>query len=240
MPGGARPWGRVVAVCLALGQVARAEPELPSYKDQVVIAAWTEVDGQITAACDWPQGAEGLGVPLRCDPPALRATIAGAKAFERDVTPDGRIRYLIGLAYRHLGDVSAAETSFREALALSPKRAEAWFDLGELLAGKRDWAGARDAFTHVTTIVPSGPRAWPGWLQLAQMDAQLQDPPAFEVHLRQALRHGMNPQVIAGDRAWRGFLVDPVMGPVVERMVSIHGGPEILESLRAPDEPPSR
>lgn len=224
---------RVLLASWCWATVAHAEPTLPSYKDQVVIAAWTDVDAAITASCDWPQGSEGLGVPVRCDPAALRAAIAGAEAFERTVVPDGRIRYLIGLAHRHLGAVDAAEAAFRDALKLSPNRAEAWFDLGELLAGKRDWTGAREAFTHVTTLVPTGPRSWPGWLQLAQTDAQLKDAEAFEAHLRSAVRYGFDLQLIAGDAAWKGFLADPVTGPSVERVVRTYGGPEILASLAA-------
>lgn len=228
---------RVLALLSLTGAVAHAEPDLPSYKEQVVIAVWTDVDAGITASCDWPEGSEGVGVPLHCDADKLHAVIAGAQSFERTVVPDGRIRYLIGLAHRHLGEVDAAEASFREALKLAPDRAEAWFDLGELLAGKLDWAGARDAFVHVTTLVPTGERAWPGWLQLAQADAHGQDAAAFELHLRNALRFGMNIQVIAGNDAWRGFLVDPVIGPTVERMITVYGGPEILASLKAEPTP---
>lgn len=230
----ARP---ALALLALMATVARAEPDLPSYKDEVVIAAWTDVDAAITASCDWPQGSEGVGVPLHCDADKLHAVIGGAQAFERTVVPDRRIRYLIGLAHRHLGEVDAAEAAFREALKLAPNRAEAWFDLGELLAGKRDWDGARDAFTHVTALVPAGARSWPGWLQLAQADAQKQDAAAFEAHLRNALRYGMNIQVIAGDAAWKGFLVDPVIGPTVERMVTVYGGPEILASLKGDEAP---
>ncbi len=227
----------LVALLACLGPFAHAEPDLPSYKDEVVIAAWTDVDAAITASCDWPEGSGGVGVPIHCDADHLRAVIAGAQSFERTVVPDGRIRYLIGLAHRHLGEVDAAEAAFREALKLAPNRAEAWFDLGELLAGKRDWDGARDAFTHVTTLVPSGPRSWPGWLQLAQADAQKQDAVAFEAHLRNALRYGMNIQVIAGDAAWKGFLADPVIGTTVERMITVYGGPEILASLKGDGAP---
>lgn len=226
--------GATVCCALALTASAHAEPELPSYQDRIVIAAWLQVDKQITQACRWPQDAEGIGVPLSCEPEALRTAIRSARGFERDVVEDGRIRYLIGLAYRHLGDLATAERCLREALQLAPNRAEAWSDLGELLANQQDWVGAAEAFTHVTELVPSGPRAWPGWLALAQVHAQQQNVAAFESDLRQALRHGLSLRTVAGQPAWKAFLRDPVVGPAVERMATIYGGPEVLESLRAP------
>ena len=74
-------------------------------------------------------------------------------------------------------------------------------------------------------------------MQQLQADAQKQDAVAFEAHLRNALRYGMNIQVIAGDAAWKGFLADPVIGTTVERMITVYGGPEILASLKGDGAP---
>lgn len=219
---------------LLLAALARAEPELPSYREEVVVAAWTAMDDAITRACRWPEGQRGVGAPLACSELALDRAIDEGRAFERQVTPDARIRYLTGLATRHRGDLRAAERLLGEAVALDPGRAEAWFDLGELRAGRQDWAGAAEAFARVTALVPTGPRAWPGWLQRAQIAALQGDAAAFEHHLREALRHGFTFRMIVGQPAWRGFWADPRIQPTLEQMLSVYASEDVRESLETP------
>ncbi|MCB9680291.1 MAG: tetratricopeptide repeat protein [Alphaproteobacteria bacterium] len=210
---------------------ARAEPELPSYRDEIVVAEWIAVDKAITAACRWAPGSAGMGVPLSCSRDKLDAVLARIDAFQRTVTPDARLTYLAGLARRHQGDRAAAEATFREVVALDPRRAEAWMDLGELLTTDQRWDEAAAAFTRVTELVPEGPRAWPGWFQLAQVDAHRQQPDAFEDHLRQALRFGFTFRMIEGQPAWQAFWADPTLRPALERMLLVYGDAEIRQSL---------
>lgn len=229
-----RSWRACSALFLLPGLVARAEPPLPSYREELVVAAWEDLDRAITDACVWPRGQEGLGVPLSCEPARLDEVILRASLFLDRVVPDGRIRYLVGLAHRHKGELHQAQLAFRDAVRLSPDRAEAWFDLGELLAGQQDWDGARAAFEEVTRLVPEGTRSWPGWFQLAQVDAAQRRPEALEVHLRSALRHGFSFRLVTQNPAWRRFYADPELRPVLERLVSVYAEPEVRKALEQP------
>src|SRR5690606_10918968 len=130
---------------------------LPSYREEVVVAAWGELDAAITASCSWPRGSPaGVGAPLRCDAERLRAVIARARDFARHVADDARVHFLIGLAHRHLGELAAAERAQQAAVSRNADRADAWWELGELRELRQDWPGAREAFEHVTRLVPEG------------------------------------------------------------------------------------
>lgn len=217
---------------LLAGWAQAASPDLPSYRNQVVVAYWTALDARITASCQWPRGAQGMGVPLVCRDKDLEEAIAAAQQFLTHVADDGRIHYLIGLAQRHLGQTAAAIASFEAAVQRDPTRAEAWFDLGELRANQQRWDDAATAFTHVTTLLPEGPQAWAGWLQLAQVDAHMGRAEAFEEHLRQALRWGFTFQMVAHQEAWKGFYADPTIHDVLDRMLSVYATPDVRGSLR--------
>jgi tetratricopeptide (TPR) repeat protein len=214
-----------------------AQVQLPSFREELVVSAWLETDQQITRACRWPEGYLGVGTPLHCIEEQLDEAIVFAERFQRQVTPDGRIRYLIGLAQRHAGRIQPAIETQRYAIKLAPERKEAWMELGELLTLERRYEQAREAFEQVTHLLPDGPGAWLPWFQLAQIDAHQRLPEPFEAHIRQALRHGFTFQAIEGQPAWQAFYADPVMQPVIRRMVSYYSKDTILKSLEthAPD-----
>lgn len=212
--------------------LATAAPPLPDYQEEAIVGAWTELDTRITAACVWPPGLTGLGPPLSCDDTKLKAALSRGLQLVRDLADDGRFHYLIALTHRHLGDVRAAEASLRDCLSRRPDRAEAWYDLGEILAARSAWTEAAEAFVQVTKLRPNGPVSWPGWLQLAQARAHLHDAPGFEDALREALRWGFDLRTIAGQPAWKAFYADPALRPAVERTVGVYAVPEVLESLK--------
>ncbi len=216
---------------ISLNLPARAEPALPSYREEVVVAAWNELDAAITASCRWNKGLEGIGAPLTCDADRLDAVIAQAEAFTSHVVNDGRIHYLMGLAQRHRGELQAAERSLRTSTQLAPTRVEAWFDLGELLSRRRDWEGARTAFTQVVALLPEGKRAWPGWFQLAQVAGHRGDAEELDRALREALRHGFTFQIVMGNEGWATFLADPVLRPGLERLIRVYADPEVAGAL---------
>ncbi len=222
-----------VLASLGLAPLARAEPTLPSYREEVVVAAWKELDEAITASCRWNKGLEGIGAPLTCDADRLDAVIVQAKAFASHVVNDGRIHYLMGLAQRHRGELQAAERSFRASTELAPTRVEAWFDLGELLSRRRDWEGAREAFTQVVSLLPEGKRAWPGWFQLAQVAGHRGDAEELDRALREALRHGFTFQIVMGNEGWAAFVADPVLRPGLERLIRVYADPEVAGALLA-------
>jgi tetratricopeptide (TPR) repeat protein len=221
----------IASITLAWASAAWADLPPPDWREELIVAAWTDVDRQITGACQW-SGAVGASIPTACDPARLDAAIATAGAFERQVTPDARLRYLTGLAHRHAGRPALAEAALREAAVLDRDRAEVWSDLGELLTARGAWAEADAAFAEVCRLRPSGAGAWIGWLQRAQVAASRQDPVGLETHLREALDRGLALAVVAGQPAWRRFYRDPLLRPVIERMVGMHADPAVLESLK--------
>jgi tetratricopeptide (TPR) repeat protein len=215
-----------------LTRAAQADLPLPDYRDELIVAAWIELDQRITQACTWPRGSAGVGAPLSCEPAALDRAIAHAEDFLTEVTEDGRIHYLIGLAHRHAGRLAEAERALRRATTLSPERTEAWFDLGELLSQRGAWPEARAAFTRVTTLLPTGPTAWLGWLQLAQVSAHQKDAEAFERDVREALRHGFTFRLIEGQPAWVGFYADPALHDTLDRLIRYYADEAVLNSLK--------
>jgi tetratricopeptide (TPR) repeat protein len=213
--------------------LAVAAPPLPDYREEAVVGAWTELDKRITASCSWNPGQTGLGAPLACDPAALDRAIAWGRQVLRDVADDGRLHYLIGLAHRYADRPQDAEAALREAVKLSPDRADAWADLGDLLSARGAWEEAATAFRNVARLRPDGPVSWYAWLQLAQIAANRHDPEGFESALREALRLGFSLRTITGNPAWQAWWADPTMRPAVERMVGGYAEPRVLESLRA-------
>lgn len=205
--------------------LAFAGMPLPDYRDALVQAVWHEVDSLIEAAClDRP-------AQLACHPEPLAEAIQRATQFQRQVTPDARLEYLIGLAHRSGGDPTAAERSFRSAVALDADRADAWHDLGELMLLQGRYDDARVAFEHVARLVTDGNRAWLGPWRLAEVAGHQKDPAAFETHVRTALSRGFTFRLVRGDPTWRGFLADPVIGPSARKLITVYGTPDVLQSL---------
>jgi tetratricopeptide (TPR) repeat protein len=224
----------MLPLLLLMAGTSHADDVLPSYREEVVIAAWKQLDGEITDACDWPRGSRGVGAPLECRADALKAVVAHANRFLERVADDARIHFLVGLAYRHAGDLHAAERAQEDAVARNRDRADAWWELGELRELRGDWAGAHAAFTEVVRLVPTGPRALPGWFQLAQTDAHLGDAEAFERDLREALRFGFSFRDVAGQPAWKAFFADPRLHDTLDRMLVVYADEDVRASLASP------
>ena len=225
--------GLILLALLAVqATAAHAGVPLPDWREEVIVATWERLDAQITEACSWPEGSAGVGRPLGCDEAKLDRAIAWGRQVLRDVANDGRIHYLIGLAERHAGRADKAEQALREATTLSPDRAEAWADLGDLLVARKAWDEADAAIRQVIRLNPEGPAAWYGWLQLAQVAGWRQQPGPFEDAVREAIRLGFSLRTVTGNAAWKGFYADPVMRPTVERVVGTYAEPGVLDSLR--------
>ena len=203
---------------LFVAVTANAEMPLPSYRDELVRKAWLEADELLEAG-------------------HLEEAAASAKAFEDQVTPDGTLEYLIGLSWRLRDEPRKAEKHYREALSLDPDLPEAWSDLGEILLVQGRLDEADDAFQKVEQGVPNGPYAWLGPQRLAEIGALRHDPEAFERHIHDALRKGFSFQTVVGLPNWRAFYADPAMHDSVEKMITVYGDPDILDSLKAPPPP---
>ena len=208
---------------------ASAEMPLPDYADSLVQARWHEVDSLIEAGCHRLGSGQAT-----CNPEPLDEAIAKASAFEAVVVEDARLAYLIGLAAQLKGDVATAESNWRRAVRLDEERADAWHDLGELTLAQGRLDDAAEAFAHVTDLVSRGNKAWLGPWRQAEVAAQQGDAAEFEAHMRKALERGFSFRLVQGLPAWKGFLADPVIGPSVQKLVTVYGSEEVLDSLRAP------
>ena len=191
-------------------------------------AEWASVNASVEAACTRPRF---IGQAATCRADELHLAIDRATRFQREVTPDGGLEYLIGLAHRYLGDTAEAERHYRRATALRPDDQGAWNDLGEMHLASGRWAEAEVAFTHVARLVPEGPSAWIGPWRLAEVAAQQHDAARFEDHLREALRRGFTFRTIAGLPNWKGFYADPALSDSIEKLVTVYGDRAILDSL---------
>lgn len=208
----------------ALLGLAAASIPFPDYRDQLVQSTWFEVNSLLEAACDAPGFAT-------CNPEPLDEAITKATAFQRHVTPDARLEYLIGLAWISRGEPAKGERALRAALALDVDRADAWHDLGELTLNQGRLDEAEEAFGHVDRLVPDGPRGWLGPWRLAEVAARRRDPVVFERQMKEALRRGFSFTLIQGRENWREFAADPAIGPVVRKLVTVYGTPDVLQSL---------
>lgn len=215
--------------------VAQAERPLPDYTNEVVIAAWFEVDRAISDACVWSEAGPDAGLPpLSCNVERLDKAIEVAESFIAHVRDDGRMHYLIALAHRHAGRLKKAEASLERAVKLAPDRSEAWRELGELRTMRGAHAEAEKAFAEVTRLLPG---VWVGWFQRAQAHGHLGDAAAFEGHLLTALKYGFSFRLVEGNPAWTAFANDPKLSRTLERLAGVYGEPGLLERLRAPETP---
>ncbi len=81
-------------------------------------------------------------------------------------------------------DLVAAAIAYERLLALRPRHAEAWFNLGVTRMQTRDWAKARDAYHQAVSIHPIYAEAWNN---LALVELNAGDPAAAEACYRRAL-----------------------------------------------------
>lgn len=65
-----------------------------------------------------------------------------------------RVQHSLGLLYRRVGDLAAAETAFREALRIHPRHAVSATRLGEVLLARGREQAAAEAFRYALSIAP--------------------------------------------------------------------------------------
>jgi tetratricopeptide (TPR) repeat protein len=210
-------------------QIAAAEMPLPTYEDWMGRAKWHEVNAKLEENCQFST----LSSAVVCqDLPALEALIAETESFQKHVLRDAGLEYLIGLAWRYDGKEDRAGAKYRAAVALDPDYSAPWSDLGELhlIAGEYDKAD--EAFAQVTRLEADGPQGWIGPWRQAEVAAHQHNAEAFEDHMHEALKRGFSFRQIEGLPNWKGFYADPKMRDSIEKMITVYGSREILESLR--------
>lgn len=213
---------------LLLTQLAAAELPLPSYRDAIARVHWHDVNARIENACTF-DGGQAAWV---CDTPTVERALEDASAFSEQAFEDAGITYLLGYGNRVLGRAGRAERHYARAVALDPEYETAWYDLGELQLAHGQLAEAERAFTEVARLRAEGPNAWVGPWRLAEVAAHRHDPAAFERHMKEALRRGFSFRQIAGLPNWQAFYADPAMTSSIEKLLTVYGSPEIIESLK--------
>ncbi len=203
----------LAALVLGIG-AARTEIPPPDYRDTLMAAAADEVSRLARQ--------EGLG-------PATTF----AKTWERQIGPDARLAYELGLASRLAGEPDDARRWLDRAVTLDPTLVAARYDRGEVLLSADDLDGAEADFREVVRLAPD---QWAGHFRLADVAGRRRDAPAFEQHLLDALRHGFSFRSVVGDPRWHGYLGDAELGPIVRRLVVVYQDGAVLDALERPPE----
>ncbi|MDP2314059.1 MAG: tetratricopeptide repeat protein [Pseudomonadota bacterium] len=203
----------LAALVLAIGS-ARAEIPPPDYRDALMAAAADEVSRL-----------------ARQD--GLDAATKFAKTWARQIGPDARLVYELGLASRLSGRPDDARRWLDRAVELDPLLVAARYDRGEVLLSEGDLDGAEADFREVARLAPD---QWAGHFRLADVAGRKRDAPAFEAHLLDALRHGFSFRSVVGDPRWHGYLADAELGPIVRRLVVVYQDEGVLDALERPPE----
>jgi len=200
---------------------------LPSYREALIQRTWHQLNDRLEQLCRFDTRAQA--VVCSQDPEPL---LDHARAFQKHVTLDAGLAYLIGLGERYRGQHKLAKRHYREALELDPTYTAAWHDLGELhlIDGQIDLA--HEAFSQVANLHETGPNCWIGPWRLAEVAAHRQDAQEFEAQMREALRRGFSFRQIDGLPNWKAFYLDPSLQMVIDKLVRVYGTKETLDSLR--------
>lgn len=215
----------MIAALLGWG-VALAEVPLPSYRDELVRDRWAQVDGILREGCTTDR------FPVACQEGVVDRAIAAVDVFEDAVVRDAGLEYLAGLACRYGGRDDQAVTRYQSALALDPKLAEAWYDLGEIWMTRARYDDARHAFEQVRDLEADTDHAWLGPWRLGEVAALQHDPAGFERHIKEALRHGFSLRQIMGQENWRGFYADPALRDVLDKLLTVYSTEDVRDSLK--------
>ena len=215
-------------VFFLISSISLAEIPLPSYRDELALSTWYEVNSRIEDACLKERKTQQC---LGWDGEILDDAIAMADRFQDYLFRDARLEYLTGLAYKLSNNNAKAKARYQAAIELDANRVDAWHDLGEVYLADGDFEQAKDAFSHVNHLVPTGPKAWVGPWRLAEVAAHQQDTVAFEEQMHEALRRGFSFRQIEGLPNWKAFYADPAMRDSVAKLVTVYGSADTLKTL---------
>jgi tetratricopeptide (TPR) repeat protein len=176
-----------------------------------------------------------LGARLGAQIEALSATnpeaagTLGARIEDR-VGPLAEARYATGLAFNRARDRDTALVWYDRCLALAPLHRGALYDRAELRLLGGDTEGAR---ADLGLLLAHPPVHWSTQLRVAQLAAMDGDPLAFERAMVGALAAGFELRTLALDPAWRAWLDDPALGPILHRLIAVYGSEGLLDELRS-------
>jgi tetratricopeptide (TPR) repeat protein len=159
---------------------------------------------------------------------AFHEAVALAKRIETHVAPLPGVAYEAGFAHNQLGHIDQALTQYNLAIALDPHLATARYDRGEIYISLRRWTEARADFINV---VAAEPEHWAGHFRLAHIAGATGESKAFERHLTEAIRHGLDLHSLAADPTWFGFAQDEVVGAAMRKVLVLYGSEALLREF---------
>lgn len=161
--------------------------------------------------------------------------IARCKVHGKAFGPSAAVLYEWAYAHNGLGELEQARQKYGEVLELDPRHAAARYDRAELLLAAGDIDGAA---VDLAVAAELRPDHWAVHFRLAEVAARRGQSEAFETALMAALKNGLDLRGLGPDPDWQGFARDPVIGPVLERIITVYGDPATLRELhQAPPAP---
>ena len=144
---------------------------------------------------------------------------------------DAKLSYELGLGWRLTGQTERALNALDAALKAHPTMVAAHYDRGELLLDQGNLEGAKADFT---AVAESEPTAWPGHFRLADVAGRQGDVLTFEQELTAALRCGFSFRSISEDTHWRKVFHDPLLGPAMQRLITVYQGEDVFTLFEEP------
>jgi len=176
---------------------------------------------------------------LAQDAAAHAQALSAAGSFDQAITvaqrylsafgPDPAVLYELAYAHNARGELPAAIRAYGQVLELNPEDASARYDRAELLLDQGDIDGAA---ADLAVALRLRPEHWAVHYRLAEIAAHRHDAAAFENELMASLQNGLDLRSLAEDPDWVGFAKDPVVGPVLLRVVTVYGNDETLQRLQ--------
>lgn len=213
---------------LLLASLALGAMPLPDYGDELARAAWYRLNDRLEAGCRYDPQA----LAMACEDGVTASVRADAAAFEATVTEDAGLAYLAGLAWKYEGDDDQALVAYQRAVRLDADYDAAWYDLGETWLVKGELEPAAKAFERVTELRTDPEAGWLGPWRRAEVAAHLHDAEGFERWMRIALERGFSFRQIQGLPNWKAFYADPALRDSVEKLITVYGSDEVLDSLQ--------
>lgn len=148
--------------------------------------------------------------------------------FTRRVEPAPPVLYEMALLHNRLGQFDDALDGYDRVLELEPEHAAARYDRGELLLEQGQIERAQADLEAAARLAPEH---WVVHFRLAELAGAQGDARAMEDHLVNAIRHGFSLETLEQSPTWRGWIGDPEIGPVINRMILIYGDEALLDRL---------
>jgi TolB-like protein/tetratricopeptide (TPR) repeat protein len=136
-------------------QRAIGEYEAAGRLDPKLVSAWARIGLAYAIWLDWGWSADGLAPP---DSFLTNGVAAASRALSLDsLSSDAWLAWGYMQVFAHPRDFAGAEAGMRRAVALNPRNAEAWHQLGDLLGYMQRDSEMAEPFRRALAIEPGRP-----------------------------------------------------------------------------------